>query len=101
MSTPRASIAAASDPGAEVVDALIRRSGEANAALMRGDVDRFRALVPHADDYLLMSPFGGIPTCGAALTEEKWSAVGRFFRNGTFEQTVLQSHATAAMVVLA
>jgi ketosteroid isomerase-like protein len=80
---------------------LIRRSAEANAALMRGDIDGYRALNPHTDDYTLMSPFGGTPTRGSDMTDERWEASGRFFRNGTFEQDVVQSYGSADMVVLA
>jgi ketosteroid isomerase-like protein len=80
---------------------IAQRSAEANAALMRGDVDAYRALIPHTDDFTLMSPFGGTPTRYAQMTEERWEAVGRFFRNGTFEQEVVQSYASAEMVVLA
>jgi ketosteroid isomerase-like protein len=86
---------------AEVVAELIRRSAEANAALMRGDVQGYRALIPHTDDYTLMSPFGGTPTRGSDMTEERWEASGRFFWNGTFEQEVVQSYHSADMVVLA
>lgn len=80
---------------------ITQRSAEANAALMRGDIDTYRALIPHTDDYTLMSPFGGTPTRSAEMTSERWEAVGRFFRNGTFEQEVVQSYASADMVVLA
>ena len=31
-----------------------------NAALLRGDVDRYRTMVPYTDDFTLMSPFGGV-----------------------------------------
>jgi len=79
---------------------LIWRSAESNAALMRGDIDGYRALIPHTDDYTLMSPFGGTPTRGSDMTSERWEAVGRFFRNGTFEQEVVQSYGSADMVVL-
>jgi ketosteroid isomerase-like protein len=84
----------------EAVAELIRRSAEANAALMRGDIQRYRALIPHTDDYTLMSPFGGTPTRGSDMTDERWEASGRFFRNGTFEQEVVQSYHAADMVVL-
>jgi ketosteroid isomerase-like protein len=80
---------------------LIQRSADANAALMRGDVDRYRALVPIARDFTLMAPVGGTPTRGADMTREAWEAMGRFFRNGTVEQEVVQSYASADMVVLA
>jgi ketosteroid isomerase-like protein len=83
------------------VPELVRRSRDANAALMRGDIDGYRALIPHADDYTLMSPLGGTPTRGSEMTEESWQAVGRFFRNGTFEQEVVQTYGSTDMVVLA
>jgi ketosteroid isomerase-like protein len=80
---------------------LVHRSADANAALMRGDIDRYRALVPIASDFTLMSPFGGTPTHGADMTSERWEAMRRFFRNGTLEQEVVQTYASADMVVLA
>ena len=80
---------------------LIERSAEANAALMRGDVDRYRALVPTSGDFTLMSPFGGAPSHGATLTDDRWDAMRRFFRNGTLRQELVQSYATADMIVLA
>jgi ketosteroid isomerase-like protein len=79
---------------------LIERSAEANAALMRGDVDRYRALVPTSGDFTLMSPFGGAPTRGS-VTAESWEAMRRFFRNGTLQQELAQSYVTADMIVLA
>ena len=54
-------------PTSPVAD-LIQRSADANAALMRGDIDRYRALVPITSDFTLMSPFGGAPTHGADMT---------------------------------
>ena len=49
-------------------------------------------LVPLADDFTLMSPFGGTPTRASAMTDERWEAIGRYFRNGTFKQDVVQSY---------
>lgn len=85
----------------QTIAELVQRTADSNAALMRGDIDRYRALVPHADDYTLMSPFGGTPTRGLEMTEDKWKVVGRFFSNGTFEQEVIQTYGSADMVVLA
>jgi ketosteroid isomerase-like protein len=85
----------------QAVAELIRRSAESNAALMRGDINGYRALVPHAHDYTLMSPFGGTPTRGSEMTDERWEAVGHFFKNGKFEQEVVQTYSSADMVVLA
>lgn len=80
---------------------LIRRSADAHAALMRGDLARYRGLITYTDDFTLMSPFGGKPTRASDLTPERMEAMGRFFKNGTFEQDVVQAYASADMVVLA
>lgn len=87
------------DPGDAIAE-LIRQTAEANAALLRGDIDGYRALNPHTDDYVLMSPFGGTPTRGWQMTDERWEAVGRFFRNGTFEQEVVETYGSVDMAVL-
>ncbi|MBB4226300.1 YybH family protein [Rhizobium mongolense] len=87
------------DPG-EAIAELVRQSAEANTALMRGDIDGYRALNPHTDDYVLMSPFGGTPTHGSQMTDERWESVGRFFRNGTFEQEVVETYGSVDMAVL-
>jgi ketosteroid isomerase-like protein len=85
----------------EAVSELIDRSAQGNAALMQGDIARYRALVPYADDFMLMSPFGGTPSRASDYTPERIEAMGRFFRNGTFEQEVVQTYTSADMVVLA
>lgn len=90
----------AAGPGRDAAD-LARLSEQANAALMRGDIDGYLALSPLAPDFLLMSPFGGAPTHGAQYTPERMAAMGRFFRNGTLRQEVVQAYETAGMVVLA
>ncbi len=80
---------------------LARISEEANAALMRGDVDTYRALVPRTQDFTLMSPFGGTPSHEAGFTEKTWEGMKQFFRNGTLKQEVVQTYASADMIVLA
>jgi ketosteroid isomerase-like protein/catechol 2,3-dioxygenase-like lactoylglutathione lyase family enzyme len=85
----------------QTIAELARRSAEANDALLRGDVDAYRALITLTDDFTLMSPFGGTPTRGADMTGERWEAMGRFFRNGGLEQEVVQTYGSADMVVLA
>ena len=96
-----ASAQAHGDSVADEALVLIRRSAEGNAALMRGDIDGYRALIRLTDDFTLMSPFGGAPTRGSDMTSERWEAMGRFFRNGTFEQELIQSYGSTNMVVLA
>jgi ketosteroid isomerase-like protein len=83
------------------VAALIKRSADSNAALMRGDIDTYRTLIAYTNDFTLMSPFGGTPSRGLEYTPERMEAMGRFFKNGVFKQEVVQSYASADMVVLA
>ena len=85
----------------ENVATLLKRSAKANAALMRGDVENYRSLVALTDDFTLMSPFGGSPTHGSNMTSERWDAMARFFKHGTFSQEVVQCYGSADMVVLA
>ena len=91
--------AAAADP--EVGD-LILRATQAHAALMQGDLARYRASITIADDFTLMSPFGGKPTRGADLSNERWVSIARFFRNGRDSSLeVIQTYRSADIVVLA
>lgn len=83
------------------VASLLQLSDESNSALMRGDINKYRELVPFTDDFTLMSPFGGEPTHASAMTSERWEAMGRFFKNGTFEMEVVQAYGSADMVALA
>lgn len=82
------------------VQELVHRSEAANAALMRGDVERWQALLPRTSDFTLMSPMGGTPTHEAQVTAETVQAMSRFFRNGSLEQEVVQTYASGDMVVL-
>ena len=83
------------------VQELIQRSEAGNAALMRGDVEQRQALLPRAQDFTLMSPFGGKPTHGPQLTPEAIEAMATNFKNGILTQEVVQTYASADMVVLA
>jgi ketosteroid isomerase-like protein len=83
------------------VGALVDRAEQAHAALMRGDVARYRALIETTGDFTLMSPFGGKPSRGTPSSEE-WAAIGRFFKDGkdsTLE--LVQAYRSADMIVLA
>jgi ketosteroid isomerase-like protein len=86
---------------AAAVETLIARSAACNAELMRGDIAAYREIMAYTEDFTLMSPFGGTPSHGPGDDEARWEAMGRFFRNGTFAQEVVQSYATEDMVVLA
>ncbi len=80
--------------------ALFDRSAEGQAALMQGDARRYFEMVPLADDFTLMSPFGGTPTRGR-YSPERVEEIGRFFRGGGFTQELVARYETADMVVLA
>lgn len=91
---------AAAEADTAVAD-LVQRSAASNAALMRGDLDAYRALIAYTDDFTLMSPFGGTPSRGSDYTPERTEAMARFFRNGVFEQEVVETYASRDVVVLA
>ena len=70
----------------EDLAALIERKAEAASAVISGNVRRYLALLPHADDYTLMSPFGGEPIRGYDDSPENIEAQERFFAgNGEAE----------------
>lgn len=83
-----------------VLDELIKRNADANAALMRGDAKTFSELLPLADDFTLMSPMGG-KVGRPPYSPEQLEEIGNFFKNGSFEQELVQAYATPDMVVLA
>ena len=85
---------------APALDELIRLHADANAALMRGDMKKYIEILPVASDFTLMSPMGGEPG-RAPYSPEQIEEIGRFFKNGTFQQHVVQAYATRDMVVLA
>jgi ketosteroid isomerase-like protein len=84
----------------EEVDELIRRSAEAASALIRGDMRSYFTLIPHADDYTLMAPFGGEPTRGFDASNEHLKALERYFQGGEAELELVQSYASGDIVVL-
>ncbi|HKU96689.1 MAG TPA: nuclear transport factor 2 family protein [Vineibacter sp.] len=84
----------------EDIAALVHRVATANAALMRGDIDGYLALTPHAPDYTLMAPFGGPPTRGFDTSSERLAALARFFKAGETDVELVHAYASGAMVVL-
>jgi SnoaL-like domain len=104
LANPSRACEPASRPNASTnvhVAELLDRSAAAHGALMRSDLDTYRRLITFSDDFSLMSPFGGEPTFGADLTPQRMGAIVRQFRNGSFEQELVQAYATRDLVVLA
>jgi ketosteroid isomerase-like protein len=85
---------------ADEVHRLIAMSKEANAALLRGDGDRYGTLVNPAENFTLMSPFGGKPSHGAP-SRARMQEIGRFFKGGELEQELVEAYASPDMIVLA
>jgi ketosteroid isomerase-like protein len=84
-----------------VLSDLTRASALANDALMRGDIGTYNDLIRIADDFVLMSPFGGAPSLAGDHTPERIQAMGRFFRNGSLTQEMVAGWYTRDMAVLA
>lgn len=85
----------------DAVAELIQLSEASNAALMRGDIERYLSLITLTSDFTLMSPFGRKPTHAAQLSRKDFDAMGEFFKNGTLRQEVVQTYGSADLVVLA
>jgi ketosteroid isomerase-like protein len=79
---------------------LIKRTEEANVALVQGNIDSYIALTRHAKDYLLMTPFGGTPILGFDNSSEHRAAMAKFFRSGTLKQEVVATYQSGDLVVL-
>jgi ketosteroid isomerase-like protein len=86
--------------GDKVISELVRRNAEANEALIDGDARKYAALIPHADDYTLMAPFGGTPTRGFDASSEGLAKLSRFLTSGTSRVDVVQTYASDDMAVL-
>jgi ketosteroid isomerase-like protein len=85
---------------ARAVADLVKRTEQAAVALIRGDIHAYLELIRHADDYLLMQPFGGPPARGFDRRPEHLSALAGFFKGGESTLEVAQSYASGDLVVL-
>jgi ketosteroid isomerase-like protein len=79
---------------------LARRVTEAAGALIRGDVEGYVTRIKHADDYTLMSPYGGEPTRGFDDSDEALAALAQFFRGGDANVEVVETYASGGLAVL-
>ena len=82
------------------LDELASRTAEATSALIRGDARRYFTLVSHAEDFTLMSPWGGDPSRGFDDSDEAVEALAQFFRSGEATLDVVQSYASGDLAVL-
>jgi ketosteroid isomerase-like protein len=79
---------------------LVNRTAEAASALVRGEARGYFTLVRHADDFTLMSPYGGDPIRGFDDSDEAVEALAQFFRNGEATLEVVTSYASGDLAVL-
>ncbi|HET7270940.1 MAG TPA: nuclear transport factor 2 family protein [Rubrobacter sp.] len=79
---------------------LIRRTGEAASALIRGDIRAYITLLQHADEFTLMAPFGGEPTRGFDASRESLEALEHFFQGGEAKLELVESYTSGDLVVL-
>jgi ketosteroid isomerase-like protein len=82
------------------LSALVRRVADAAAAFIRGDMHTYLELIHHADDYTLMSPFGGEPRRGFDDSPKAIEAISRYFQNGEATLEVVETYASGDLAVL-
>ena len=78
---------------------LVQLTEEATSAFMRGDMERYLALTPHARGFTLMNPFGGPPTRYEDRTESLRAAAG-YFKAGEAKLELTEAHVWDDTVVL-
>ena len=84
---------------AEELAELVRRTEEATAAWIRGDMDRYLALTDHARGFTVMNPFGGAPARYDDRSESIRAAAS-YFARGEAKLEVVETHAWSDTVVL-
>ena len=74
---------------------------ESAEAYLAGDLDTYARVLPHADDFTLMPPFGGPIRQGFVLNDETREATRSTFRGGRVKVEVDASYITDDLAVLA
>ena len=80
---------------------LSRIAQESAEAYLAGDLDTYARVLPHADDFTLMPPFGGPTRNGFVLDDETREATRSTFRGGQVEVEVDASYVSDDLAVLA
>jgi ketosteroid isomerase-like protein len=78
---------------------LVQRTEEASTAFIRGDMERYLALTPHARGFTLMNPFGGPPTRYEDRSESVRAAAS-YFTGGEARLELVETHVWDDTVVL-
>jgi ketosteroid isomerase-like protein len=84
----------------EDLAALVQTVTKAAQALISGDVRGYVARIKHADDYTLMSPYGGDPVRGFDDSDASLDALARFFRGGEADVEVVETYSSGDLAVV-
>jgi ketosteroid isomerase-like protein len=84
----------------EELAALVQQITEAARALISGDIEGYAARIKHADDYTLMSPYGGDPVRGFDDSDGALNALAQFFRGGEAKVEVVETYTSGNLAVL-
>jgi ketosteroid isomerase-like protein len=89
-------------PGGQkaAVRQLVQNSHEGHAALMRGDLDGYRARISYSEDFSFFGPFGGDASRVDSFTDERMQAMANFFANGVHESHLVEVYDSPELVVL-
>ncbi|HEY1905784.1 MAG TPA: nuclear transport factor 2 family protein [Myxococcaceae bacterium] len=87
--------------GGDEIARLIERTTVSEVAFLRGEMDRYLSLNSHADDYTLMSPFGGPTRRGFDTSPARLAELSRYFRGGSGTVDVEHTYASDQLVVVA
>lgn len=79
---------------------LVRGTAEAASALIRGDIRTYLDFIDHADDYTLMSPYGGDVVRGFDGSDGAIEGLERFFQGGEAGLEVVETYASGDLAVL-
>jgi ketosteroid isomerase-like protein len=83
----------------EELAALVRRVATAASAFIRGDIRTYVDLLPHAGDYTLLPPYGGVRH-GFDHSEESLDATARWFQGGEAELQVVRADRSGDLAVI-
>jgi ketosteroid isomerase-like protein len=79
---------------------LVRRNEAAASAFINGDTATYVDLVPHADDYTLMPPFGGETQRAFDDSPEALEGLSRWFTGGEAQLEVHETYTSGDLAVL-
>ena len=84
----------------EELTALVQRTTDAAQALISGNSRGYAALIKHASDYTLMSPYGGDVVRGFDDSDAALDGLAQFFRGGEATVDVVATYTSDDLAVL-